>query len=71
MKKNNLTLLEKKSFAGWVPRKPLQKFLDIKNTAMSEFPQKYGVRTTRIGNRVYYSLSDIQRLLDQNVTDQL
>lgn len=66
MEKSKITKLEKHSFEGWVPRKYLQEFLGIKNTAMSEFPIRYNITISRIGNRVFYSLNDVKKLLEEN-----
>ena len=71
MEEKNINLceynyLKSNAINGWVPRQVLQSYLCLKNTAMSQFAQKYGVRTSKIGRLSFYYLEDINKLLDNN-----
>ncbi|MEX1002685.1 MAG: hypothetical protein WDZ35_11265 [Crocinitomicaceae bacterium] len=66
VEENDLNFLRKNSVNGWVPKHLVQPFLNLKGTAMSEFPKKHNVRTSRLGKRIFYYLPDIEERLDKN-----
>lgn len=67
--KNNSNFLTSNSINGWVPRQILQQFLGLKNTSMCLFAKKHGVKTSKIGRITFYSLADIENLINNNVNN--
>lgn len=64
---NQLNDLAAKSLNGWIPRKEIQSFLNLKATAICEFHKKHKISISKIGRTVYYRLDDIINLLNNNV----
>lgn len=65
--KTQLNDLTSKSLNGWIPRKEIQAFLNLKATAICEFHRKHNISISKIGRTVYYRLEDIIQLLNNNV----
>lgn len=65
--KTQLNDLTSKSLNGWIPRKEIQSFLNLKATAICEFHKKHKISISKIGRTVYYRLDDIINLLNNNV----
>lgn len=64
---NNLQ--EHKMFGDWIPKKVVQNFFSYGNTKMSTFALDYGIRTSKVGKRIFYNYSDILRLINENIKE--
>ena len=51
----------------WVPRKVVQNFFSYGNTKMSTFGSDYGIRTSKVGKRIFYNYADILRLIEESI----
>jgi|AntAceMinimDraft_6_1070360.scaffolds.fasta_scaffold16213_2 hypothetical protein len=59
---------EQKIIGEWISRKDVQELFNYGNTKMSSFASDYGIRQTRLGNRVFYNHKDIIELMDKRAT---
>lgn len=61
--------MEENLFNKWHSRQELQKFLGYGNTKMSQLTKDYGIRTVKIGKKVFYSAEDVARLFNSSIKD--
>lgn len=57
------------AFGDWIPKKVVQDFFDYGDTKMSTFSSDHNVKTSKVGKRIFYSYSDVLRLIEESVTD--
>lgn len=57
----------KPDFGNWVPKNRVQQFFNYGNTVMNSFAEKYNIRKSKIGNRVFYHYDDIKALLEEHI----
>ncbi len=60
-----LKLKETTLIGDWIPRKVVKEFFGYGNTKMASFARDYDIRVSKVGKRVFYSYSDILRLLEE------
>lgn len=65
MENKNLSL-EQHSLGGWLPRSIVKQFFNYGETKMCAFARQNQIRITRIGNRLFYNLKDILKILEDN-----
>ena len=64
MKEDNK--LNESFFGDWIARQKVKEFFGYGQTKMSEFSKTYSIRVAKVGNKIFYSISDIKKLLDES-----
>ena len=62
---NNTTRI----LGDWIPRKTVKEFFGYGNTTMATFAEDYNIRTAKVGRRVFYSYSDVLRVIKNGIVD--
>lgn len=48
----------------WLPRHEVMQYLSFGSTQMNTIAKKYGLKTARIGKRMFYNVKQIQEILN-------
>jgi hypothetical protein len=51
-------------FKNWYSRKELKNFLGFGATKMCSLHRDYDIRRIKIGNKVFYSVEDVEKLFE-------
>ena len=55
----------------WIPKNELMKFLEYADTQMATITKQYNLVTTTIGKRKFYLVDSVQKILDNNQSNNL
>ena len=69
MKQIKSFAMKENLFKSWYSRKELQSFLGFVNTKMTQLNKGCRIRKVKIGKKVFYSVSELERLFKKNESD--
>lgn len=54
----------------WYSKQQVQDFLGFGNTKMSQLSQDFGIRTVKVGRKVFYSVEDLENIFKNSVSNK-
>ena len=52
----------------WYSKQQVQDFLGFGNTKMSQLSKDFGIRTVKVGRKIFYSVEDLENIFKNSVS---
>ena len=54
----------------WYSRQQVQDFLGFGNTKMCQLSKDFGIRTVKVGRKIFYSVEDLENIFKNSVSEK-